>query len=101
VGQLGPLTPAQLARVLHLHPSSVTRLIRKLEERRFIRRTAHPAYRGRFLLALGSRGGRVERLHAGTVESAIRSALRSASAADVQAARRVLALVTKGVARKG
>jgi len=94
VGRLGPITPANLARVLHLHPSSVTRLVRKLEARSFIRRTPDPAHRGRFLLALGSRGGRVERLGGGTVESAIRSALSSASPSDVQATRRVIALVT-------
>ncbi len=100
LGRLGPLTPAQLSRVLHLHPSSVTRLIQRLEERSFVTRTPHPAHRGRVLLSLGSRGSRVERLQAGTVESAVRSALRAASPADVEAARRVIALVTRRMAGK-
>ena len=99
VGQIGPLTPAQLARVLHLHPSSVTRLIRKLEARSFITRRSHPTHRGMFLLALGSRGGRVERLHAATVESAVRSALQAAGAQDLEATRRVLSLVTARLTR--
>jgi DNA-binding MarR family transcriptional regulator len=95
VGRLGPVSPAQLARVLHIHPSSVTRLTRRLEERQFIRRTTHPAHRGRFLLELGPRGGRVERLSSGTVESAVQAALYAAGAQDIAATRRVLGLVTE------
>lgn len=95
VGRLGPITPASLARVLHLHPSSVTRLVQKLEARSFVRRTEDPAHRGRHLLVLGSRGGRIERLDGGTVESTVRSALAKAGASDVRATRRVIALITK------
>jgi DNA-binding MarR family transcriptional regulator len=94
VGRLGPISPASLARVLHLHPSSVTRLVRRLEARGYIRRTPAAAHAGRLLLALGTRGGRVEKLGAGTVESAIRSALAAASSSDVEATRRVIGLVT-------
>ncbi len=100
VGRLGPVSPAQLARVLHLHRSSVTRLMHRLEERGLVRRTPHPSHRGRFLLTLGPRGGRVERVGAGTVESAVRAALKAADPRDVQATRRVLALVTKRLVAK-
>jgi trehalose-phosphatase len=100
VGRLGPVSPAQLARVLHLHPSSVTRLTHRLEERGLIRRTPHPSHQGRYLLTLGSRGGRVEQIGAGTVESAVRSALRTAGPRDLQATRRVLTLVTKRLIKK-
>jgi trehalose 6-phosphate phosphatase len=95
VGRLGPITPASLARVLHLHPSSVTRLVHKLEARSFVRRTQDPAHRGRHLLVLGSRGGRIERLAGGTVESAVRAALSKASARDVEATRRVIERITQ------
>jgi DNA-binding MarR family transcriptional regulator len=81
--------------VLHLHPSSVTRLVRKLVAKRLIRRTQDPTHRGRHLLVLGPLGGRVERLGAGTVESAVSAALSKASARDLQATRRVVALVTR------
>jgi len=100
VGRLSPISPAQLARVLHLHPSSVTRLIRRLEKRSFIRRTPHASHRGRLLLSLGPRGGRVERLDAGTVESAVRAALNAAGPKDIAATRRVLELVTSRLATK-
>ncbi len=100
VGRLGPITPANLARVLHLHPSSVTRLVQKLEARSFILRTQDPTHRGRHLLGLGSRGGRIERLGGGTVESAVRSALSKASARDVKATRRVIALITRRLVSK-
>jgi len=100
VGRLGPISPASLARVLHLHPSSVTRLVRRLEARSHIRRTPDPAHGGRFLLALGSRGRRIEKLGGGTVESAIRSALATASPSDVEATRRVIALVSRRLSSK-
>jgi trehalose 6-phosphate phosphatase len=98
VARLGPISPARLARVLHLHPSSVSRLIRKLEARQVIRRTPFPGHRGRFLLELGPRGGRVERLEAGTVERAVKAALSSANAQEIAATRRVIALVTERLA---
>lgn len=94
VGQLGPISPASLARVLRLHPSSVTRLVRRLEARNFVRRDPDPARRGRHLLVLGSRGGRVEQLSDATVEGAIRSALAAARPADLRACRRFIALLT-------
>jgi len=53
VGRLGPISPARLARVLHLHRSSVTRLVQTLEARGIVRRTTHPSHRGRHLVELG------------------------------------------------
>jgi DNA-binding MarR family transcriptional regulator len=95
VGRLGSVRPAQLARLLHSHPSSVTRLVRTLEARGLIRRIADPRHRGRVLLEVGPKAGRVERLRAGTVESAVQEALDAASPRDVAATRRVLGLVTR------
>jgi trehalose 6-phosphate phosphatase len=101
VGRLGPISPARLARVLHLHPSSVTRLIQRLERRGFIHRAPHPAHRGRFLLELGSRGWGVERLGGGTVESAVQAALVAAGPKDIAATRRVLARLTRRLSGDG
>ena len=98
VGQLGPVSLASLARVLRLHPSSITRLVRRLEARRLIRRAPDPSRDGRFLLELGPEGGRLDRPSDGTVESAIRSALSVAAPSDVDATRRVITLVTKRLA---
>ena len=95
LGRLGPVSQAELARVLHVHPSSVTRLIRSLGHRAFVARVPHPSQPGRFLVTLGSRGERVERLRAGTVESAIKSALATASAAEIETAGRVIRSVTQ------
>jgi DNA-binding MarR family transcriptional regulator len=100
VSRLGPISPAQLARMLHIHRSSVTRLVRKLEARRIIRRTPDPRFPRRFLLELGARGGRVERLRAQTVESAVEAALRSATAQDVAATRGIIALVARRLMAK-
>ena len=95
VGQLGPISLAGLARVLRLHPSSVTRLVRRLETRRLIRRVPDPDDGRRFLLGLAPEGRRLERASSGTVETAIRSALSAANPGDVAVTRGVIALVTK------
>jgi DNA-binding MarR family transcriptional regulator len=94
VGRLTPVSPARLARVLHLHPSSVTRLIRRLEARDLIRRAPDPAHRGRLQLEVGPGGRRIERIEVGTAEGIVRAALRQASQRDVEATRRVLAQIT-------
>ena len=95
LGHLGPVSQAQLARLLHVHPSSVTRLIRTLERRSFVRRIPCPGQPGRLLVQLAPRGERVERLRAGTVESAIKSALVAASESEIETASRVIRAVTR------
>lgn len=91
VGRVGPLAPAHLARVLHLHPSSVTRLTHRLEARGLLERRPDPADRRRLELAVTAAGRRVARLDRGTVEEAVRQALAAASPREVAAARRLLA----------
>jgi len=98
VGRLTPVSPARLARVLHLHPSSVTRLVRRLEVRGLIRRSPDPDHRGRLLLEVGPAGRRLERIEVGSAESIVRAALRRASPRDVEATRRVLAQLTDQLA---
>jgi len=90
VGRLGPVTPASLARVLRVHPASVTRLARTLEGKGMVRRRSDPADRRQILLELGPEGIRMNRLKQGTVEHAIDAALRQSRASEVEVATRVL-----------
>lgn len=99
VGQLGPVSQAELARVLHLHRSSVTRLVRRLERRRLVRRVPRPGQPGRQLVELSEGGRRVERLRSGTIEGAVRAALGAVSPEDARAAARVLEEVTRRLQR--
>jgi trehalose 6-phosphate phosphatase len=99
VARVGPVTPGRLAKVLHLHPASVTRLARALERRGLLRRRCDPLDRRRLLLELGPGAARVERLEAGTIEEAVRAALEQATPADVAAARRVVEAIAAGLLR--
>ncbi len=93
VARLGPIAPGQLARVLHLHPASVTRLARTMEDRGFLRRRRHPRDRRQLLLEVAPRGRRAAAERAGTVESAVRTALTGASSSEVRAAMRLIGRV--------
>jgi DNA-binding MarR family transcriptional regulator len=86
IAQLGPMSPGQLAAVLHLHPASVTRLARSLEARRMLRRRIDPRDRRRLVLDLGPAARRVALPTPGTVEAAIREALAGANEGEVSAA---------------
>lgn len=55
--RLGPVTPGQLARIEHVQPPSMTRIIDRLEAHGFITRAADPAD-GRQVLLSASPAGR-------------------------------------------
>jgi trehalose 6-phosphate phosphatase len=95
VGRLGAVSPAQLARVLCLHRSSVSRLVWTLELRGYLRLRPHPARRSGLLLRLTPRGEEVARQSTGTVESAIASVLAAAPEADVAATRRLIRSISR------
>lgn len=90
VERLGPLTQGQLALVLHLHPASVSRLVRTLEGRGLLVVSRGTHDRRQRVLTLGRRAGSALRRTNGTVEAAIRRALEGVGDAD---AARVLAVV--------
>ena len=90
VGRLGPISPASLARVLRIHPASVTRLARKLERRGMVQRKPHPTDKRQILLALGPAGVRVNHMRRGTVEHAIETALSRSTETEMQAATALL-----------
>ncbi len=98
VERLGPIAPGRLAHVLHLHPASVTRLARTMEERSFLRRRRHPRDRRQVLLDLAPRGSRIVARRTGTLEGTVRSVLVRASRAEVSAAVR---LITRIAGRLG
>jgi len=95
LGKLGPTPPGRLAEILHVHPASVIRIARPLERRGVVVRRPHPTDGRQVLLSLGRAARRIDRLDAGTVEAAVRSALARASKGDVERARRVLLEVSR------
>lgn len=86
----GPIAPGRLARMLRVHPASVTRLARTLERRGLLRRRPHPTDGRQILLELGPAGLKVARSRAGTVEGAVRATMESASRVDLAATEKVV-----------
>jgi len=82
-----------LANLLHVHPSTLTGVLRRLTDRGAIRRSADPIDSRRALFWLTARGQRIDRLRSGTVEAAIIRAVASSSARNRAAARGILARV--------
>ena len=84
------ISAGALASVLHVHPSTLTGVIRRLIDQRLLIRTGDRQDRRRAVLHLTARGARTNALRAGTVEAAIARALEKTSRADRHAAQRVL-----------
>jgi len=97
IGRLGPMSPGELAAVLHLHPASVTRLAKTLEARKLLRRRPHPEDGRKLVLELGPAAANLAKPLRGTVEGAVRAALEGTRKADVQAALRLAARLTEAL----
>ena len=94
IGCFPGVSAGALANLLHVHPSTLTGVLRRLTDRGAIRRTADPHDSRRALFWLTTRGLRIDRLRSGTVEAAITRALGRAPARNLAAARGMLARVT-------
>ena len=93
IGLQPGVSAGTLAATLHLHPSTLTGVLRRLQERGLIARGPHPADRRRAVLRLTARGRRVNSGTRGTVEDAIEAGLRRVSNRDRASARRALSAV--------
>ncbi|MBD3161048.1 MAG: MarR family transcriptional regulator [Candidatus Eisenbacteria bacterium] len=97
LGQAPELSAGTLARVLHIHPSTLTGILHRLEERGFILRSADPADARKARLTLTDLGRRVDAERTGTVEEAIAALLESQPPARIAAAVQVLMAIAEGL----
>lgn len=99
VGRYPEIAAGRLAELVHVHPSTLTGVLKRLVDRGLIRRNTDPddARRSRFVLLAAGRA--VDASHAGTVEAAVRRALGRLSPEMIDAARTVLAAVAEELAR--
>jgi DNA-binding MarR family transcriptional regulator len=93
LGENPGLTPGELAHVLHLDPSTLTGVLRRLEQRRFIEREIDPVDARRARLRVTPSGRVHQRRNSGTIEAAVKRALRLVPARELAGTRRVLAAV--------
>lgn len=101
VGHYERIGAGQLAEVLHIHPSSLTGMLKRLEEAELLRRESDPFDRRRALLALTKRGQRLNDRRDGTIESAVARALTKVSKDRVEAAKTVLKAIAAALEADG
>ena len=99
VGLFPGLSAGQLAHILHIHPSTLTGVLQRLIDQRLVERTAATDDRRRAQLKLTARGARINQLSSGTVEAAVSTTLRRASARDRAATQRLVAALSAELER--
>jgi DNA-binding MarR family transcriptional regulator len=75
VGRLPGISAGELAQILHVHPSTLTGVLRRLQARALLQRRADPNDARRALLTLSAKGRKLDSLQTGTVEAAVGRAL--------------------------
>jgi DNA-binding MarR family transcriptional regulator len=96
VGRFPGLPAGQLAEILHVHPSTLTGILKRLERQGLLARRTDPRDRRRALLGLTAKGRRLESVAEGTIEGAVRVALARLPAAKARHTAEVLsALATQ------
>ena len=95
VGVFPGISAGELAAIVRLHPSTLTGILQRLAARRLIRRERDPSDSRRALLWVTPPARRHTQRSAGTVENVVRRALAASGAANLRAARIVLAEVAR------
>jgi DNA-binding MarR family transcriptional regulator len=90
VGRFPGMPPGEIARLLHVHPSTLTGIAERLERQGYIRRRTDSQDRRRTLLGLTDEGRHVNRSVDGTIEAAVQRTMQNATPEDLAATRRVL-----------
>lgn len=101
VGRCPGISAGEVSRILHLHPSTLTGILRRLADRGLLERKADPTDGRRALLRLTPRGVAVDALRGGTVETAVRRALSRLDPRTVRAARALTAALVAELDRIG
>ena len=90
VGRRPGISAGELADLLRVHPSTLTGVLRRLEERGFVARKADPEDRRRAVLNLTAQGKTIDVQRGGTVEAAVRRVIDKTPANELEATRRTL-----------
>lgn len=93
LGRRPGVTAGGLARILRVHPSTLTGVLHRLEARGLVRRTRDPGDGRRALLELTPRGRKLDVPSPGTVESVVERVLSGLPQARVRPAADLLSAV--------
>ncbi|MBI3185736.1 MAG: MarR family transcriptional regulator [Myxococcales bacterium] len=99
VGRFPGIPAGRLAAVLHVHPSTLTGVLKRLESRGILQRRLDPTDARRSLLSLTARGRTYDEHRSGTVEEAVRRALANVPRHKLFSAQSVLSSLAEELAR--
>jgi DNA-binding MarR family transcriptional regulator len=99
VGRSPGISAGELADIMHVHPSTLTGILKRLEARGLINRRPDPEDARRALFVLTAKGKEVDAMRTGTVEAAVRRALARLSQDQIATAGDVLMAVSAELAK--
>jgi DNA-binding MarR family transcriptional regulator len=94
VGRFPGIAAGRVAEILHVHPSTLTGILRRLEVRGVLQRRADPRDARRALFGLTAKGRKLDTVKTGTVEQAVRRVL-TRDPQKISAAQEVLASLSE------
>ncbi|HEX4382675.1 MAG TPA: MarR family transcriptional regulator [Myxococcales bacterium] len=94
VGRFPGIAAGRVAEILHVHPSTLTGILKRLEARGMLQRKSDPRDARRALFSLTQKGKKLDTLKTGVVEQAVRKVLAK-SPASVGAAQEMLAALSE------
>lgn len=95
IGRFPSIHARQLADILHLHPSSLTAVLKRLERRDLVRRWPDERDRRRWLLGLTRQGQALNREGPGIIEAAVQRVLNTTTRDDLDGTRAVLSKLAR------
>ncbi|MBX3199809.1 MAG: MarR family transcriptional regulator [Labilithrix sp.] len=99
IGRYPEVAAGRLAELVHVHPSTLTGVLRRLVDRGFVQRERDPEDARRTKFSLLPSGEAIDATQAGTVEAAVRRALARMPPESIDAARSVLAVLAEELGR--
>lgn len=101
VGRFPGTSAGQLAEVLHLHPSTLTGILKRLEFQGLLARRSDSKDRRRVLLGLTKKGRQLDVDSVGTIEAAVRMALSELPEQKIRSTAEVLVRIGALLERRG
>lgn len=99
IGHHARISAGALAEIMHIHPSSLTGMLQRLEQADLIRRESDPFDRRRALLELTRKGMRLNDQREGTIEAMVDDALGQMTKERVATAKAVLGAMAAALGR--
>jgi len=90
VGRFPGISAGRLARIIHLHPSTLSGVLNRLESRKFLERATDPWDGRRSMFRLTEKGRTADAQTAGTVEATVEAVLAGVPEEKLQAVTDVL-----------